>query len=77
MKPMILRTVLVKNIVTIFLLIFFLPLIVWATPQSINFQGKLTDSGGLPVTDSAISMTFRVYDASTNGTLSLGRAPNC
>ena len=52
-----------------FIFILFLPLIAGAAPQSINFQGKLTDTGGFAVTDPALSMTFRVYDAETGGTL--------
>ncbi|MBN1425513.1 hypothetical protein JXA88_13245 [Candidatus Fermentibacteria bacterium] len=36
-------------------------------PQLINYQGKVTDSGGTPVADGAYSMTFSIYDASTGG----------
>lgn len=37
-------------------------------PQSINFQGYLKNSSGLPVTG-APALTFRIYDADVGGTL--------
>ena len=38
-------------------------------PQIINYQGKVTDSGGVPVTDGSYTMRFRIFDASSGGTL--------
>jgi len=35
-----------------------------AVPHLINYQGKLTDSAGKPVSDKAYSVTFRLYDSS-------------
>ena len=37
-----------------------------AVPLTINFQGKLTDSAGLPL-DGLYKMTFLIYDAGTGG----------
>ncbi len=39
---------------------------VFAVPGLINYQGKLTDSGGNPL-DGVFSMTFRLYDANSGG----------
>jgi hypothetical protein len=39
-----------------------------AVPQVINYQGRLTDASGTPL-DTAVSMTFAIYDDSTAGTL--------
>ncbi|MBU2044643.1 MAG: hypothetical protein KJ619_05415 [Candidatus Omnitrophica bacterium] len=38
-------------------------------PPLINYQGKLTDSSGNPVTDGTHSITFRIYDADNGGNL--------
>jgi hypothetical protein len=38
-------------------------------PRLISYQGKVTDSGGMPVTDGTYTMRFRIYDAETAGTL--------
>jgi len=38
-------------------------------PQIINYQGKVTDSGGNPVADGTYNMRFRIYDAATGGSL--------
>ncbi|MBI4568098.1 MAG: hypothetical protein HY719_06840 [Planctomycetes bacterium] len=38
------------------------------TPLKINFQGRLTDTSGVPVNGSR-EINFRYYDAATNGTL--------
>jgi len=48
--------------------VIFQPSFSQAAPNLINYQGSLTDSGGTPVTDLAVSMTFRIYDAATGGT---------
>jgi len=37
-------------------------------PQVLNYQGKVTDTGGVPVSDGDYSMTFTLYDAETSGT---------
>jgi hypothetical protein len=37
--------------------------------QKINYQGYLTNGSGSPVTDPALSMTFRIYNALTIGDL--------
>lgn len=40
------------------------------TPSRISYQGRLTDPAtGLPKPDGAYSLTFRLYDAATGGTL--------
>lgn len=38
-----------------------------AVPQTINYQGHLANSGGSPV-NSAVDMTFTIYNAATDGT---------
>jgi len=43
-------------------LITMLSLSAWAVPQQINYQGKLTDQYGDPVTDGNYEMTFTMYD---------------
>jgi hypothetical protein len=35
-------------------------------PQMINYQGRLTDSDGIPI-DATVSITFTIYDDSTGG----------
>jgi len=37
-------------------------------PKVLNYQGKVTDTGGVPVSDGNYSMTFTIYDAETAGT---------
>lgn len=41
----------------------------WAAPPLVNYQGKLTDASGEPVTDPALSVIFRIFDAQTLGSL--------
>ena len=36
-----------------------------AIPDSVSFQGSLTDSAGIPIDTSGISMTFKLYDGLT------------
>lgn len=36
-------------------------------PRIINYQGKLTDTDGKPVSDGAYSVTFRIYDQGAGG----------
>ncbi len=38
-------------------------------PQMISYQGKVTDSGGVPVPDGDYTMRFRIYDAASAGAL--------
>jgi hypothetical protein len=38
-------------------------------PQTISYQGKVTDTAGNPVADGTYTMRFRIYDAATAGTL--------
>lgn len=46
----------------------FFPLVsIAAIPQYINYQGYLTDSSGTPI-NGAVTITFKLYDASTGGT---------
>jgi hypothetical protein len=40
-----------------------------ASPKVITYQGRLTDAGGNAVADGVYSVTFRLYDAPTSGTL--------
>jgi hypothetical protein len=37
-------------------------------PQTITYQGLLTDASGSPVADGNYSLTFRIYDAASGGT---------
>lgn len=37
-------------------------------PQLINYQGKVTDTGGTPVPDGSYDMRFNIYDVETGGT---------
>ena len=39
-----------------------------AVPHLINYQGKLTDTGGVPL-EGSYGLTFRIYDAETGGNL--------
>lgn len=40
-----------------------------SVPELVNFQGLLTDANGIPVADGSRSVTFRIYDAATLGTV--------
>jgi hypothetical protein len=40
-----------------------------AVPSTMSYQGVLTDGGGVHVPDGTYALTFRLYDASTNGVL--------
>jgi hypothetical protein len=37
-------------------------------PSTVSFQGRLTDAAGNPVTNPALSMTFKLYDVASGGT---------
>lgn len=47
-------------------LALFAPLVHAAPPQTINYQGYLTNPGGTPV-NNAVVMTFKLYDAASGG----------
>ncbi|MGM0558203.1 MAG: hypothetical protein ACQEVA_17595 [Myxococcota bacterium] len=53
-------------------LVALLAAMLWAgsavaqVPQTMTYQGRLTDSGGQPL-DSTVEVTFRVYDAASGG----------
>lgn len=49
-------------------LALFVPAALAAPPQTINYQGTLTNPGGAPV-NGAVVMTFRLYNAASGGTL--------
>ena len=57
--------------VLIFLLSFQLALA--AIPPTLNYQGHLTDSSGVPI-DGAVDMQFAIYDVATGGTAPLWSA---
>ncbi|HOC92327.1 MAG TPA: hypothetical protein PKH33_08170, partial [bacterium] len=35
--------------------------------KTLNYQGRLTDSNGMPIADNSYSMTFRIYSVDTGG----------
>jgi hypothetical protein len=39
------------------------------TPETITYQGYLTDGGNTPLTDADATLTFRLYDANAGGTV--------
>ena len=47
-------------------LALLMPLAIAAPPQTISYQGYLTNAGGTPV-NSAVVMTFRLYNAASGG----------
>ena len=46
----------------------------WSAPNLINISGKLTNNLEAPITNSALPMKFRIYDASTSGTMQWGES---
>src|SRR4030065_28593 len=40
-----------------------------SVPNLVNFQGRLTDTSGVPVADGAYGVTFRLYTAPAGGSL--------
>ncbi len=38
-------------------------------PQTMSYQGVLTDANGTPVADGPVDLTFKLYDAATDGAL--------
>ena len=49
-------------------LVLLAPLTPAAPPQTINYQGYLTNAGGTPV-NSTVGMTFKLYNAASAGAL--------
>lgn len=50
------------------LLLILLPIITLAQiPQTMNYQGRLEDNSGNPVSDGNYTIVFTIYDAATNG----------
>jgi len=62
-----------KNLLTLFRMIvvagclLFTGSLAYAVPGTINYQGVLTDSGGIPFNQD-VSVTFRLFDVATGGT---------
>jgi hypothetical protein len=44
------------------------PLLHGQIPETMSYQGALTDAGGNPVPDGNVSLTFRLYDVASGGT---------
>ncbi|MCW5204294.1 hypothetical protein VU12_15310, partial [Desulfobulbus sp. US4] len=40
-----------------------------AVPDQINYQGKLTDDKGMPILNTSYTLTFRIFDAVSGGSL--------
>ncbi len=55
-------------VLTIILIIFISISFLYAIPSQINFQGRLIDNGGQPITG-IVTLTFSIYNSSTTGTL--------
>ena len=60
----------IKRITLIFIMLFFLGIgVAFAEiPKIINYQGKVTDAQGAPLTGS-YALTFRIYDAESGGNM--------
>ena len=60
-----------KHIITSSTLFFliFASLTQAQIPQTISYQGVLTDNAGIVVPNDNYTLTFRLYDAITGGTL--------
>ena len=54
-------------VVMAILLLLLSALNCWAVPPEINYQGKLTDTNGDPVTETSVQMQFGVYEAASGG----------
>jgi len=58
------------GLIILFTFIFLLFSPIYAQiPHLINYQGKLTDTDGNPVSDGTHSIVFRIYDAESGGNL--------
>ena len=51
------------------LLMLFATSVFAQIPQTMSYQGLLTDTAGNPVADGPVDLTFKLYDAATDGTL--------
>ena len=58
----------IKPVFVIFFVFFTVP-VTAEIPPIISYQGRVTDSGGSPVTDGMYSMRFRIFNAATGGDL--------
>ncbi|OGC12373.1 hypothetical protein A3K48_07975 [candidate division WOR-1 bacterium RIFOXYA12_FULL_52_29] len=57
----------IKRLVLFFVLTLLIGTTVFAVPTKMNFQGRLTDSGGNPIV-TAVEVKFSIFDASSGGT---------
>jgi parallel beta-helix repeat protein len=57
-----------KFTIAVFFVLTLLTTAAFAVPQTINYQGYLEDSGGIPV-NGTVNMDFAIYDAPTGGAL--------
>jgi hypothetical protein len=55
--------------VIVSLLIQLIAISTWAAPHAIYYQGYLTDENFEPISGTALSMRFRIYDGPSGGTL--------
>lgn len=51
-----------------FLLLLALPMVALAVPNYINYQGRLLDNNGIPITQNNMAMVVSIWTASTAGT---------
>ena len=58
-----------QTILLITLLMLFATSVFAQIPQTMSYQGLLTDAAGNPVADGPVDLTFKLYDAATDGTL--------
>ncbi len=66
LKP--LKTTLAIVLMSLLIIPAYAPLALAAINPEINYQGKLTDSSGVAVSDDTYHMKFRLYSAETGGT---------
>ena len=58
------------NLISVLLTLLFLTSAIFAeVPQLVNYQGRLTDNPSGDPVNSTVSMTFTIYDASTEGNI--------
>ncbi len=51
------------------LLMLFATSVFAQIPQTMSYQGVLTDANGTAIADGPVNLTFKLYDAATDGTL--------
>lgn len=56
-----------KLLLTVLLSFCLVPLASAQIPQTMSYQGVLTDAAGNPVADGLVSLTFKLYDVAENG----------